>query len=91
LEAANKLPGSMSGVSTWLSLAKKAQWENLQDVRKTFSTADGVPVRDNKVYTVFNIAGNKFRLIVKIEYQYKTIYIKDLITHAEYDRGDWKK
>jgi mRNA interferase HigB len=80
----------MKGASTWLDIAKKAQWQNLQDVRQTFASADGVPV-GNKVYTVFNIAGNNFRLIVKIEYQYQKIFIKYLLTHVEYDKGDWKK
>ena len=80
----------MKGVSTWLALAKKAEWQNLQEVRQTFSTVDGVPV-GTTVYTVFNIAGNHFRLIVKIEYHYQKIFIKHLLTRVEYDKGDWKK
>jgi len=55
----------------------------------TAATADGVTVGPN-TYTVFNIAGNKFRLIVKIEYRYRAIYVKDVLTHAEYDKGRWK-
>jgi Uncharacterized protein conserved in bacteria len=43
-----------------------------------------------KTYTVFNICGNRFRLITKIEYRYQTIYIKRVLTHAEYDREEWK-
>jgi mRNA interferase HigB len=89
LEAARQLAGSMAGVSTWLAVAKKAQWGSLEDVRKTFGSADGVPV-GRKVYTVFNIAGNRYRLIVKIEYEYKKIFIKHLLTHADYTKGEWK-
>jgi mRNA interferase HigB len=41
--------------------------------------------------TVFNIKGNDYRLIVDILYDKGIIYIKDLLTHAEYDRGAWKQ
>ena len=42
-------------------------------------------------FTVFNIKGNTYRLIVKIEYRFARIYIKYFLTHAEYDKGEWKK
>lgn len=41
--------------------------------------------------TVFNIAGNRFRLIAGINYETQTIFIKHVLTHAEYDKGEWKK
>ena len=41
-------------------------------------------------YTVFNIKGNSYRLIVKIEYRWQIIFVKQLLTHAEYNRGKWK-
>lgn len=44
-----------------------------------------------KVFTVFNLGGNSFRLIAGINYESQTIFIKDVLTHAEYDKGDWKK
>lgn len=44
-----------------------------------------------KTYTVFNICGNKFRLIVKIEYKHQKVFIKHVLTHAEYNKGEWKK
>jgi mRNA interferase HigB len=42
-------------------------------------------------YTVFNIKGNVYRLIVKIEYRWQMIFVKHLLTHAEYDRKEWTK
>lgn len=42
-------------------------------------------------YTVFNIKGNSYRLIVKIEYRWQIIFVKHLLTHEEYDKGGWKK
>ncbi len=45
----------------------------------------------DKIYTVFNIGGNDFRLITKIEYDYQKIFVKHLLTQAEYNKEDWKK
>ncbi len=91
-EAANqkRYAGSGPGLDAWYQIARKAKWSNLEDVRRTFSAADGVTVGSN-TYTVFNIGGNKFRLITKVEYRYQTIYIKHVLTHAEYDREEWKR
>lgn len=88
--AAKRYAGSESGFDTWYRIAKSAEWRNLQDVRKTYSSADGVRVGE-KVYTIFNITGNKLRLITNIVYRYQTVHIKHVLTHAEYDKGAWKK
>lgn len=45
----------------------------------------------DKIYTVFNIGGNNFRLITKIEYEYHKVFIKHVLTHPEYDKENWKK
>ncbi len=74
-----------AALDTWYRIAKKAQWKNLTDVRQTYSHADIVGE-----YTVFNIKGNTYRLIVKIEYQAGMIFIRDVLTHAEYDKDRWK-
>ncbi len=89
-EAASRHSGIEVGLDTWFRVAKKARWHGLDDIRKTYPSADGVRAGD-KIYTVFNIGGNNFRLIVKIEYEYQKIFIKNVLTHAEYDKGDWKK
>jgi len=70
--------------------AKSAKWKSLEGVRRTYSGADGVPVGD-KVYTVFNVSGNSYRLITEIFYEAQTILVRRVLTHAEYDKGDWKK
>jgi mRNA interferase HigB len=49
-----------------------------------------VPLKE-KIYTVFNIGGNHFRLVVGINFETRRIFIKHVLTHAEYDKGDWKK
>ncbi len=80
----------------WFQIAVKADWKNLLDVQKDYPKAEAVRVKDHN-YTVFNICGNKFRLIVQIRYSDDsperdgTIFIKDFLTHPEYDTDNWKK
>jgi len=79
--------GDLEGpLDTWFRIARKAQWRNLAEVRKTFSSADAVGK-----WTVFNSKGNRYRLITEINYVFGRIYIRHVLTHAEYDRGGWKQ
>jgi mRNA interferase HigB len=73
-------------LDVWFRIAKRASWQTLADVRKTFSSADVV-----EQWTVFNIKGNKYRLITEINYRFGRIYIRHVLTHAEYDQGRWKQ
>jgi mRNA interferase HigB len=57
----------------------------LMDVRNTFANADAVDK-----WTVFNIKGNNYRLIAETNYKYKRLYIRHVLTHAEYDQEKWK-
>ena len=77
-------------LDAWYRTAKGARWRNLAEVRRTYAHADGVPAGEI-TYTVFNIAGNKYRLITEIYYEDQTILLRHVLTHAEYDKGDWKK
>lgn len=56
------------------------------ELRKTFGPVDPVPPQ-----TVFNIKGNDFRLICEIDYEQQTIVVTHVLTHAEYDKGQWKR
>lgn len=70
----------------WHAIAKRAKWKHLADVRADFADADAVGG-----FTVFNIAGNKYRLIAVIQYRWSIVYIRQILTHAEYDKGKWKQ
>ncbi|MEO6834726.1 MAG: type II toxin-antitoxin system HigB family toxin [Candidatus Tumulicola sp.] len=72
-------------LKTWFAAAKRAHWQSLIEVQRTYSTAESVGT-----HTVFNIKGNRYRLIVKIEYRLKIIFIKEVLTHADYDKDKWK-
>ena len=79
-------PSVEEPISEWYKIAKHATWRSLVDVRKAYPHADFVDP-----YTVFNIKGNSYRLVVKIEYRWQIVFVKQLLTHAEYNRGRWKK
>jgi mRNA interferase HigB len=81
-------------LDSWYRIAKRARWEGLEDVRRTYPHADAVAVGkgdQKRVYTVFNVGGNNFRLITEIFYDDETVLIRHVLTHAEYDKEDWKK
>jgi mRNA interferase HigB len=84
-EAATRHTDVEAPLDAWFRIAKKAEWKNLADVRKTFSSADAVGK-----WTVFNVKGNRYRLITEINYAFGRIYIRHVLAHAEYDRGMWK-
>jgi mRNA interferase HigB len=70
----------------WYRIAAKADWKSLAEVRKTYPHADLVGDK-----TVFNIRDNEYRLITTIQYNMGKIFIREILTHAEYDVGTWKK
>ncbi len=69
----------------WANATEALDWRTPADVRRTFNSADFVGG-----LTVFNIAGNKFRLIAFVHYRRKVVYIKQILTHKEYDKGIWE-
>jgi mRNA interferase HigB len=79
-------PDSKMALNSWHALAKQASWKNLPEIKGDFPSADLVGRR-----TVFNIKGNTYRLIARVNHKSKKVYILYILTHAEYDKGDWKK
>jgi mRNA interferase HigB len=84
-EAAARHADLESPLDTWFRVAKRATWKSLDDVRKTYPHADPVGK-----YTIFNIKGNTYRLIVEINYRMGRIFIRHVLTHTEYAEGRWK-
>ncbi len=85
LQAAAKYPSVATQVEDFYQTLKKAQWKNLEDVKQTFSKAEAVGN-----FTVFNFKGNRYRLILDINYQKQLAFFKYFLTHAEYDKDWWK-
>ncbi len=65
---------------------EKQVFADLNSLRATFGSTDYV-----EPFTVFDIGGNKFRLIAAIHYNRSKVYIRHVLTHEEYDRGKWKR
>lgn len=72
-------------IEDWYAVVKAATWQNLAEVQQTYKTAEAVGN-----FTVFNIKGNRYRLIVSINYQKQIVYFKYFLTHAEYNKDTWK-
>jgi mRNA interferase HigB len=81
-----KYPDSQGSLEVWYNRTLAAQWNNFAELRRVFPAADQV-----KNLTVFNIGGNKYRLITLVDFTYKKVFIRQILTHAEYDKNDWKK
>jgi mRNA interferase HigB len=78
-------PDAETSLRFWITVVKAAKWKHFADVKKVFGSADQVGK-----YTVFNIGGNKYRLITVINYKWQVAYVRAILTHADYDQDKWK-
>ncbi len=74
----------------WYRFFRGTNPVSLQEVRHVFPHADAVTVGSGNTVTVFNLCGNKYRLVVAIHYNRRIVYILRLLRHAEYTKGIWK-
>ena len=74
-------------LKSWYQEAEKREWKNANEIKKEYPSAS--ILKDNRV--VFNIKGNSYRLIVRINFQYQMVWIRFIGTHKEYDRVDANK
>ena len=81
-----KHPEAETEALDWYRVAASADWNCFADVRKTYPTADMIGE-----VLVFNIGGNRYRLIATVFFATREIYVKALLTHKGYDREEWKK
>lgn len=78
-------PESQPSLDAWYDITADADWKTFADVRKTFRRAD--------VYgtcTIFDVGNNKYRLIAWVSYKTHKVFIRSVMTHAEYDKDKWK-
>ncbi|MGL4883902.1 MAG: type II toxin-antitoxin system HigB family toxin [Waterburya sp.] len=79
-------PNAETSLRYWYKLTTQHRWQDFNDVRQTFPSADVV-----KNFVVFDIGGNNFRLITYIDFKQHKVFIRSILTHAEYDKEKWKK
>lgn len=77
-------PEAEKVLKLWHSVVENAEFKDFNQVREMFNSADYVPP-----YTVFDVGGNNYRLIVIVAYRFKKIFVRHVMTHREYD--DWNK
>ncbi len=83
---AEKYPRVKTALQDWYKLIKSYNFSSFNELREIFPNADKV----GKL-TVFNIGGNKVRLIAAIHYNRRKVYIRAVLTHEEYSKGKWKE
>ena len=83
-------PQAGAWLACWRKAARAARWQSLADVRKTYPSADAVTVHSKRTVTVFNVCGNKYRLLAALHYNRKTVFTLRFLTHAEYSKDEWK-
>ena len=84
-DAKTKYPESASALVGWYRVISKNKFNTFAELKSTFNSVDKV-----KNLYVFNIAGNKLRLIASIHFDRKKVFIRHILTHKEYDKNDWK-
>lgn len=77
-----KDPAARVSMQEWFKIVKKAEWENFNEMKRTFNSVDSV---GNQRY-VFNIKGNNYRVIAKVLFQYQRVYIRWVGNHKDYNR-----
>lgn len=86
LKFSERHPDALVPLMNWYRITGRADWGSLADVRRDFAHADIVGRR-----TVFNVHGNHYRLIARVNYRTKRVFILHILTHVEYSKGDWKR
>jgi mRNA interferase HigB len=78
-------PRARQPLEDWFRTAKAAEWQSFADVRTTRPDADRY-----RRFVVFDVGGNKYRVIAALHYNRQKVFVLAVLTHADYTRGDWK-
>ena len=80
-----KHPDSQASLDNWYRIVKNSDYSSFSELKQHFGSADYVDG-----FVVFNISGNKYRLIVAIHFNRGKVYVRDILTHKEYDKNKWR-
>jgi len=87
LEAfARKFKDSETGLGAWAKAIESGRFRHFVELQQTFGSADYV-----RPFVVFNIAGNKYRLIALVSFELGLVSVESVMTHSEYNRGKWRR
>ncbi len=85
IEAKHKYRNCVAALDGWFRVIEKNTFTSFSDLKKTFNSVDKV----GDLF-VFDIGGNKLRLIASIHFNRQKLYIRHILTHKEYDDGKWR-
>ena len=74
-----------------MALVEDGEWNTLTEMRVVMPSADEVIVKSGRRVVVFNIGGNKYRLIAAVHYNTQIVYAMLFMTHAQYNKDNWKR
>ncbi|MBU1109974.1 MAG: type II toxin-antitoxin system HigB family toxin [Candidatus Riflebacteria bacterium] len=83
-------PTSLGSMRTWFDCLESRMYKDFNDLRTMFPSADRVRLKSGQDRYVFNVAGNNYRIICGIHFNRGKVYVRFVLTHAEYDKGAWK-
>lgn len=86
---AAQYPDAAVALAAWLNNVNDATWQKLSEVRQVYPHADPVIVASGRTVVVFNIRGNRYRLLTAIHYDRQIIYTLRFMTHA-FSKNRWK-
>ena len=78
-------PDAERPLTAWFRVMARMDFASFAELRRAFGSADKVGK-----FTVFDVAGNRYRLVAAIHYDRRRVYVRHVLTHAEYDRSDWR-
>jgi mRNA interferase HigB len=81
-----KYPKAESALRAWYTIAKAATWKHFPELKQSFPAADLVERR-----TVFDVSGNHFRLVARVNYKTQGVFVLYVLTHREYDANRWQE
>ena len=84
-DAISAHPEWEASLKTWLRVSKTAGWRNSADLKQTWSNFEKVGI-----CYVFDIMHNRCRLIAHIDFTYQLVFVRRILSHAEYDKDAWK-
>lgn len=84
-------PHRNASFEAWFKLTRRARWHSFQDVKAFFGQSHVArDTKSGRTATIFDIGGNKYRLIALIDYTRQTLLITHALDHNNYDKGRWK-
>jgi mRNA interferase HigB len=75
----------------WFRIARKARWYNFQELKATFGQSDVATGDSGRTAMIFDVGGNKYRILAHVDYVRQTVMVAAVMDHKEFDRRSWTK